>query len=97
MQCFCGNILSVNARNGVFRYLVDHNGIVESMGNQLPEQYRNMQAAVDFLAGRGIGCVHTVSGVGFVGNLDISMEKILPGAGGILSHGSAPWWGRSRR
>lgn len=41
----------------------------------IPELYRNMQAAVDFLAGRGIGCVHTVSGVGFVGNLDISMEK----------------------
>ena len=75
MQCFCGNILSVNARNSVFRYLVEHNGRIESMGNQLPEQYRNMQAAVDFLAGRGIGCVHTVSGVGFVGNLDISMEK----------------------
>lgn len=225
MQCFCGNILSVNARNEVFRYLVEHNGRIEYVGNQLPEQYhsaervelgnrallpafvdthqhfasfstfhaglnvmdarsngeilemvrdfaqkspaktliafgaspysvreqrlvsreeldsvcpdkelmvvkydghacvtnskllaklrkqvetlrgfhpdtgemnqeaffrfsdyitgslsipelyRNMQAAVDFLAGRGIGCVHTVSGVGFVGNLDISMEK----------------------
>ena len=41
----------------------------------IPELYRNMQIAVDFLASRGIGCVHTVSGVGFVGNLDISLEK----------------------
>lgn len=43
----------------------------------IPELYRNMQSAVDFLASRGIGCVHTVSGVGFVGNLDITMEKIF--------------------
>ena len=43
----------------------------------LPELYRNMQTAVDFLASRGIGCVHTVSGVGFVGNLDITLEKIF--------------------
>ena len=43
----------------------------------IPELYRNMQTAVDFLASRGIGCVHTVSGVGFTGNLDITMEKIF--------------------
>lgn len=43
----------------------------------IPELYRNMQTAVDFLASRGIGCVHTVSGVGFVGNLDITLEKIF--------------------
>ena len=43
----------------------------------IPELYRNMQTAVDFLASRGIGCVHTVSGVGFVGNLDITMEKVF--------------------
>ena len=43
----------------------------------IPELFRNMQSAVDFLASRGIGCVHTVSGVGFVGNLDITMEKIF--------------------
>ena len=36
-----------------------------------------MQSAVDFLASRGIGCVHTVSGVGFAGDLDITMEKIF--------------------
>ena len=40
MQCFCGNILSVNAGNEVFRYLVEHNGKIEYVGNQLPERYR---------------------------------------------------------
>ena len=35
----------------------------------------NMQKAMDYMASRGIGMVHTVSGVGFTGNLDISMEK----------------------
>lgn len=39
--------------------------------------FRNMQNAVDFMAEKGIGCVHTVSGVGFVANLDITMEKIF--------------------
>ena len=43
----------------------------------IPELFRNMQQAVDFLASRGIGCVHTVSGVGFPGNLDITMEQIF--------------------
>ncbi len=43
----------------------------------LVELFGNMQAAVDLMAERGIGMVHSVSGVGFVGNLDISMEKIF--------------------
>lgn len=43
----------------------------------IPDLFANMQAAVDFMATKGIGCVHTVSGVGFVGNLDITMEKIF--------------------
>lgn len=43
----------------------------------LPELFQNMQRAVDFLASRGIGCVHTVSGVGFPGNLDITLEQIF--------------------
>lgn len=43
----------------------------------ISELFVNMQAAVDFMASKGIGCVHTVSGVGFVGNLDITMEKIF--------------------
>ncbi|MDO4502194.1 MAG: amidohydrolase family protein [Coriobacteriia bacterium] len=41
----------------------------------IPELIRNMQGAMDYLAERGIGMVHTVSGVGFTGDLDISLEK----------------------
>lgn len=36
-----------------------------------------MQEAADFEAARGIGMVHTVSGIGFVANLDITTEKIF--------------------
>lgn len=43
----------------------------------LPELLRNMQKAVDFLAAKGIGCVHTVSGVGFPANLDITLEQLF--------------------
>ena len=38
------------------------------------ELLRDMQMAADFEAARGIGLIHTVSGVGFAMNLDISME-----------------------
>ena len=41
----------------------------------IPDLVKNIQAVMDFLAARGIGMVHTVSGIGFAGNLDISMEK----------------------
>ena len=43
----------------------------------LVELFSNMQDAVDLMAEKGIGMVHTVSGVGFTGNLDITMEKIF--------------------
>lgn len=43
----------------------------------IPELLHNMQNAVDFMAGRGIGMVHTVSGVGFIANMDITMEKVF--------------------
>lgn len=36
---------------------------------------KNMQNALDFEASQGIGMIHTVSGVGFVGNLDITLEQ----------------------
>ena len=36
---------------------------------------KNMQNALDFEAGNGIGMIHDVSGVGFVGNLDITLEE----------------------
>lgn len=41
----------------------------------IPELIRNIQHAMDYLAARGIGMVHTVSGVGFTGNLDINLEQ----------------------
>ncbi len=41
----------------------------------IPELITNMQKAVDYEVGKGIGEVHTVSGVGFPMNLDISLEK----------------------
>ena len=41
----------------------------------IPELIGNMQKAVDYEAGRGIGLIHSVSGVGFALNLDISMES----------------------
>ena len=43
----------------------------------LVELLRNMQMAVDFMAEHGIGLVHSVSGVGFPANMDITMEKLF--------------------
>ena len=43
----------------------------------LIELIADMQDAVDLMASKGIGMVHTVSGVGFAGNLDITMEKLF--------------------
>ena len=43
----------------------------------IPELIKNMQKAVDDMAKKGIGSVHTVSGVGFVANLDITMEQFF--------------------
>lgn len=43
----------------------------------LTELFSNMMNAADFMAQHGIGMVHTVSGVGFAMNLDITFEKIF--------------------
>ena len=43
----------------------------------LTELFANMQSAVDFQASMGIGMIHTVSGVGFIGNMDITFEKLF--------------------
>ena len=40
MRCFQGSILSVNPNNQVFRYLVEENGRIVYVGDELPEQYR---------------------------------------------------------
>ncbi|MBR3610555.1 MAG: amidohydrolase family protein [Oscillospiraceae bacterium] len=41
----------------------------------IPKLLRNMQKAADFMASRGIGMIHTVSGVGFPLDIDVDMEK----------------------
>lgn len=41
---------------------------------KLPDLIRNMQKAVDYEASMGIGMIHTVSGVGFPMDMDISLE-----------------------
>lgn len=41
----------------------------------VPQLMKNMQKAVDYEVSKGIGMVHTVSGVGFPMNLDIDLEK----------------------
>lgn len=43
----------------------------------IPNMIRNMQKAVDYEASKGIGMVHTVSGVGFPMNADITIEKLF--------------------
>lgn len=35
----------------------------------------NMQKALDYMASKGIGMIHTVSGVGFVRDLDVDLER----------------------
>ncbi len=44
---------------------------------QIPTLIKNMQKAVDYQASKGIGMIHTVSGVGFPLNMDITMEKLV--------------------
>ena len=39
--------------------------------------FSKMQEAADYEASRGIGEVHTVSGIGFIASLDITIEKIF--------------------
>lgn len=36
-----------------------------------------MQKALDDLAARGIGMIHTVSGVGFARDLDVDLERFF--------------------
>ncbi len=43
----------------------------------LIEMFGTMMDAVDFMAEHGIGMVHTVSGVGFTMNMDITLEKVF--------------------
>lgn len=43
----------------------------------LPRTLANMLSAVDVMAGKGIGLMHTVSGVGFPLDLDVTLETLL--------------------
>lgn len=43
----------------------------------IPQLIKSMQKAVDFQAERGIGMIHTVSGIGFPLNMDITLEKMV--------------------
>ena len=43
MKIYCGNILSVNANDDVFHYLVEDKGIIVFVGNELPEKYKNYE------------------------------------------------------
>ena len=39
MKCYKGTILSVDPTDGVYRYLVEDNGVIIHVGNELPDQY----------------------------------------------------------
>ena len=41
------------------------------------ELVKSMQKAIDYMAGKGIGLIHTVSGVGFPKDLDVDMERYV--------------------
>ena len=41
MQVFKGNIITVNKHNDVVNYLVENKGMIEFVGNQLPDKYAN--------------------------------------------------------
>lgn len=56
-------------------FFVFSNYITNSLS--IIELFHNMQKSVDYQAKKGIGCIHSVSGVGFIGNLDISIEKLF--------------------
>ena len=43
MKCYEGAIISVNKSDEVFRYLVEDNGRIFYVGNELPEIYANAE------------------------------------------------------
>lgn len=43
----------------------------------IPQLIKSMQKAMDYQAERGIGMIHTVSGIGFPFNADITLEKLV--------------------
>lgn len=49
----------------------------------LPNTLGNMLSAIDTLAGYGIGLVHSVTGIGFPGDMDVTLESLF--ARGLLN------------
>ncbi len=43
MKCFKGKIITVNRKNDVFQYLVEDQGKIVYVGNELPEEYSNVE------------------------------------------------------
>lgn len=43
MKCYKGTILTVDANDGVYRYIVEDNGIILYVGNDLPSEYAHAE------------------------------------------------------
>ena len=43
MKCYVGNILTVNQNDDVFKYLVEDNGKIIYVGNELLDEYKNAE------------------------------------------------------
>ena len=43
MKCYEGNIISVNKNDDVFKYLVEDEGKIVFVGNELPDIYKNCE------------------------------------------------------
>ena len=43
MKCYKGTILSVDANDNVYKYLVEDNGKIIFIGNELPEEYKQIE------------------------------------------------------
>ena len=43
MKCYVGTILSVDANDGVYKYLVEDKGSILYVGNELPDQFKNAE------------------------------------------------------
>ncbi len=46
MKCYEGAVLSVNRNNDVFRYLVEDNGTIVYVGNDLPDRYSKAERII---------------------------------------------------
>ena len=43
MKCYKGTILSVDANDGVYGYLIEDKGVILHIGNDLPSEYQNTE------------------------------------------------------